>query len=657
MKKARLKRRAAKMEKLRKLERYREKESTTRRGSSRSERKREKERRKAGESLEEKLKRRREKKERKAASHFGYTNEDNPFGDSNLHAQFVWKKKERRLIETGEREIPETKAEARARKQALLAEIERVKARRKDREEEEEEQERLKQEEISLREAEMYGDWEKKEEEFHVTQARRRSKLRIAHGREKPIDVIAKNILLLLKEENSVANKEAIHGDEWMDDMAGANAGALDVELREPYELFVGLPVLELEELSNEIKTYQDMMKDNEFATFWKHMGVVCRDELERARREDVVASGGTAATAALRQRRLRESVQDDLRAELADCEVDELEALRGKVKLQVSRAASEAEAGADQTYWQEAMRQVIVQLSIAHLRDMHLNILERRLAALEKRFEAAQQAAAEEAMARGDSVRATKPTTLPPAVDGSTETGSFSPVLVPDEAANDGSFSPTLDPLPEGDSGVPAEIVDEDEDMRRLEEQRQRVIARSGQSGGAADSRQHIDRSETARNAAETDRRGEVEDGEELMAADDEVALTRSDVYLWQDKYRPRKPRYFNRVKTGYDWNKYNQAHYDHNNPPPKTVQGYKFNVFYPDLIDKSKAPEFYVEPADTPDFCILRFHAGPPYEDVAFKIVNREWEFSRKRGFRSVFDRGVLQLHFNFKRYRYRR
>lgn len=30
--------------------------------------------------------------------------------------------------------------------------------------------------------------------------------------------------------------------------------------------------------------------------------------------------------------------------------------------------------------------------------------------------------------------------------------------------------------------------------------------------------------------------------------------------------------------------------------NPPPKVVQGYKFNVFYPDLIDKSSAP--YVPP-----------------------------------------------------------
>lgn len=68
------------------------------------------------------------------------------------------------------------------------------------------------------------------------------------------------------------------------------------------------------------------------------------------------------------------------------------------------------------------------------------------------------------------------------------------------------------------------------------------------------------------------------------------------SHVYLWSDKYRPRKPRYFNRVHTGFEWNKYNQTHYDMDNPPPKIVQGYKFNIFYPDLIDKSSTPEYYL-------------------------------------------------------------
>jgi hypothetical protein len=149
-----------------------------------------------------------------------------------------------------------------------------------------------------------------------------------------------------------------------------------------------------------------------------------------------------------------------------------------------------------------------------------------------------------------------------------------------------------------------------------------------------------------------------ELEASEEPMDASEEVALVAASVPpAWSDKYEPRKPRYFNRVKTGYDWNKYNQTHYDHDNPPPKVVQGYKFNLFFPDLIDKHAAPRFVLEPSTSPDFCIIRFSAGPPYEDIAFKIVNREWEHSHKRGYKSVFERGILHLYFNFKRHRYRR
>ena len=127
---------------------------------------------------------------------------------------------------------------------------------------------------------------------------------------------------------------------------------------------------------------------------------------------------------------------------------------------------------------------------------------------------------------------------------------------------------------------------------------------------------------------------------------------------YEWSDKYRPRKPRYFNRVHTGFEWNKYNQTHYDVDNPPPKVVQGYKFNIFYPDLIDKKTTPQYTMTPCkDNRDFCILRIHAGPPYEDIAFKIVNREWEYGYKRGFRCQFQNNIFQLWFHFKRLRYRR
>lgn len=76
-----------------------------------------------------------------------------------------------------------------------------------------------------------------------------------------------------------------------------------------------------------------------------------------------------------------------------------------------------------------------------------------------------------------------------------------------------------------------------------------------------------------------------------------------------------------------------------------------------YPDLLDKSTTPRYVLEPTDSDGYIIIRFTAGPPYEDLAFKIVGKEWEMQRKHGFRCVFDRGILQLHFNFKRQFYRR
>lgn len=53
-----------------------------------------------------------------------------------------------------------------------------------------------------------------------------------------------------------------------------------------------------------------------------------------------------------------------------------------------------------------------------------------------------------------------------------------------------------------------------------------------------------------------------ELDEEEELFNMEETIANPTS--YNWEDKYRPRKPRYFNRVHTGYEWNKYNQTHYE---------------------------------------------------------------------------------------------
>ena len=122
------------------------------------------------------------------------------------------------------------------------------------------------------------------------------------------------------------------------------------------------------------------------------------------------------------------------------------------------------------------------------------------------------------------------------------------------------------------------------------------------------------------------------------------------------EGRFRDRKPVCVNRVRLAFEWNRYNQLHYDTENPPPKTVQGYKFNIFYPHLLDKTKTPQYYFQPTESSDYAVITFKAGPPYEDIAFKIVNKEWDFSEKSGFESIFAKGILHLYFNFKKPRYR-
>jgi Cactus-binding C-terminus of cactin protein len=77
--------------------------------------------------------------------------------------------------------------------------------------------------------------------------------------------------------------------------------------------------------------------------------------------------------------------------------------------------------------------------------------------------------------------------------------------------------------------------------------------------------------------------------------------------------------------------------------------------------LVDTSKTPTYKVErnrqkrkyvgggggiTAGEDDTCIIWFKAGPPYLDIAFRIVDRDWDYSSRfnRGFKSSFDKVFL-------------
>ncbi|KAL4179668.1 hypothetical protein AMTRI_Chr13g88420 [Amborella trichopoda] len=512
----------------------------------------------------------------------GYSNDSNPFGDTNLNEKFVWRKKIERDVGQGlTLDMLSVKAEKK-RQRERMAEIEKVKKRREERAIEKAQHE----EEMAMLARERaraeFQDWEKKEEEFHFDQSKIRSQIRLREGRTKPIDILSKNL-------------------NCSDDF--------DIEINEPYMVFKGLTVKEMEELRVDIKMHLDLDRATPLhIEFWEAMMVVCDWELAEARKRDAldrarVRGEAPPAEVLAEERGLHSSIESDVKSLLDGKSFNELEELRFQIESQMLSGTAKVVE-----YWEAVLKRL--QIYKAMVWDI------RPYSPL--------------------------PVAEEPAYELEEEPGSFSPELLHGNDEDEG--------------------IDPKEDMAELERSRAAVLeehqrrlqeAATARASGLPDNDTELtpQERELAVNSMGKD------DGDFALGPGAEVNLE-SQVYWWHDKYRPRKPKYFNRVHTGYEWNKYNQTHYDHDNPPPKIVQGYKFNIFYPDLVDKTKAPVYTIEKdGSSGETCLIRFHAGPPYEDIAFRIVNKEWEYSHKKGFKCTFERGILHVYFNFKRYRYRR
>lgn len=499
------------------------------------------------------------------AKHLGYSNDLNPFGDSNLLQPFVWGKKK----EKDKYENKQVNLESDKKRSELISEIEKVRKRRSDREKELAEIERLRDEEQRLREASQYGDWQKKEEIFALEQTQQRSKIRLADNREKPIDLIAKNILLVEAAKYTAAELEDRKEDMNLLDLEG--------ELRNPIDIITSLNILELKQLSTDINVYLqlELSKSGPYVGYWQSLLTI----------------------ADVHTRKLSSDTNTNTVHQSIERDVEEL--LRGKTMQQLDDLQHDIDKSlregkqSDVEYWEQLKAEVLIQRAKAVIQDIHVKLLEQQFDLLSR--------------IRSENKTSSKKTTL--------------------NRSRDQQMSGSSSNSRRG-----VEITIEEEDDTFASSSEEAVL--------------------TAFELAEQ---------EEKMEIGDEIMLPGTTTYWWQDKYRPRKPRYFNKVKTGWDRTKYNLTHYDHDNPPPKMIQGYKFTVFYPDLIDKNKTPRYFIEAcaedAGGKEFVIIRFHAGAPYEDVAFKIINREWDIHRRSGFLCVFDRGVLQLNFNFKRSFYRR
>ncbi|XP_043909800.1 cactin [Protopterus annectens] len=601
---------------------------------------------KAMETPEEKRARRLAKKEAKerkkrekmgwGEEYMGYTNADNPFGDNNLLGAFIWNKAldKKGIGHLNEKEIKDRN------KQILEGnrlELQKVKQLRLEREREkamrEQELEMLQRE----KEAEHFKTWEEQEDNFHLQQAKLRSKIRIRDGRAKPIDLLAKYI--------------------------SAEDDDLAVEMHEPYTFLNGLTVHDLDDLLEDIRIYMEL-EQGKNADFWRDMTIITEDEISKLRKLEASGKGPGE-----RREGVNASVSSDVQAVFKGKTYSQLQVLYQGIEGKIRAGGPNLDIG----YWETLLQQLKAYMARARLRERHQDVLRQKLYKLKqeqgvdseplfpiikKEPESPEERlrVQDESREEPGSTVSRSPEQQADAEERNTEDEDKEEqeeeeegeaVLMEEDLIqqsldeyDSGRYSPHL--LMPNELPLDSHVVDPEEDLERLMLARKQLQV----TGDASESAEDVF----------------VRRAKEGMGGDEaqfsvEVPLT-AKAYLWADKYRPRKPRFFNRVHTGFEWNKYNQTHYDFDNPPPKIVQGYKFNIFYPDLIDKRSTPEYYLETCpDNKDFAVLRFHAGPPYEDIAFKIVNREWEYSHRHGFRCQFANGIFQLWFHFKRYRYRR
>lgn len=481
-------------------------------------------------------------------------------------------------------------------------------------------------------------EWVSKEDEFVLKQSKKKAHIRIKEGRAKSIDWLAVTL------DAVDQTKDLLEDD-------GAES---DVDVVDPAGVLEGLGLPQLREVGKEIQSYLTLETNPQNRRYWNALKVICQDYQER------LAPTGS-------QRRGGNPVSTDVDRLLAPKNDEELEAL----KTQVTRKM-ESNEPIDVEYWEQLLSSINVYSAKAALNKVYKSVIASRLAEY-RRNQAMEAALSKQKL----EVLLSRSSTASLAAPTITYSQQLDPEpllkLKPEDRARDHMHETEFMHAIAADRRrvqklgyVPSKAQPSD-NIHPQPASRPPNEAHATPPRFTATANDDFSQATTALYEREVARG--VQENEEIFAGEEDVrSVSRPQ---WVGKYKPRKPRYFNRVQMGYEWNKYNQTHYDHDNPPPKVVQGYKFNIFYPDLIDKTKAPTYRIErengrrrgqsfaPAGEEDTCLIRFISGPPYEDLAFRIVDKEWDYSakRERGFRSSFDKGILQLHFQFKKIYYRK
>jgi hypothetical protein len=362
-----------------------------------------------------------------------------------------------------------------------------------------------------------YKEWEEKDNNFFLEQAKTRSEIRISQGRPKPIDIIYKNL-----------NRDS----------------QFRIDPFPPYKIFKGLPISELEELRNEIYMYLEL---DSHKTFWESLRVVCDHQMEKL-------ASISSATKKDHSDGVHKSIHSDITFLLKGKSFQELETLR----LQIMAKIEDGGGTIDTEYWECLLKRLVIYRAKATLREIHAQLLtEYEERQKQHRQELEQQTESQflekpnvsrEVLPLASSVTSVKVKSEPETKEDVEEQGVSDAKEVPtEEESNQYTFEEYLDAVRKAE-----EEQQQRETLQREVERLRDVVA-------------EVIKPTTSKSVEEEMYFKEASNGmgENEEGFNDETPLLQRN-YWWHDKYRPRKPKYFNRIRTGYEWNKYNQIHYD---------------------------------------------------------------------------------------------
>lgn len=476
--------------------------------------------------------------------------------------------------------------------------------------------------------------WVAGEDEFALKQMKHGAMIRVKENRARPIDWLAANLKMI------EADAKSVYDDLEFDE-------AQEFEMPVPFAIVEELEGMkDVRELVEDIEEYEKVDTRMPNKEFWQMMRVLCMEK------QNQLGSNGSGDN----EDRVIEPVSDDIDAVLKDKTYGQLIQLEDQIHSMLEAKDSVV----DVDFWTRLLKELVFRKAKSKLQEIHKLIISERVRKLQK----VQTAEALRAKLKISSlIKKGKRT-----------------------AAANVPYDPAMDIVPPlisfkqfEDIGVTIKHYTKDSFFTDLDQKRNAVrklgfVAMKQQKDRTAYVASEF-KSIDDKTSIETDPAQALYDKELARATGENEETFVSETPL-PASTNPglTKPRYFNRVMLGYEWSKYNQTHFTSENPPPKVVQGYKFNIFYPDLINAQKAPSYKIIrdaegksekhrvalAAGESDTCIIKFTAHQQgYQDIAFRIVDKQWDNSSHRGagFKSKFENGVLQLHFRFKKVFYRK